>query len=78
MRRIWSVVLGAPLMLLGLVVARRRWRSLAPLYLVLGCFILMVLLYYGTPRFTVTVLPVLLVFASTGALHLADRMRRPR
>lgn len=55
----------APFALLGMVWTRRHWRACLPLYLVLVSYVMMVLIFYGTPRFTIIVMPVLIVFASS-------------
>jgi hypothetical protein len=64
-----------PLALAGVVYARRRWRELFPLYLLVACHAAMVLIFYGTPRFTIILMPLLLVFASVTLLAIAARLK---
>ena len=64
-----------PLAAIGMLLARRRWRELAVLYVLVACHVLMVLIFYGTPRFTVIIMPALLVFASVPLLEIAARLR---
>jgi hypothetical protein len=61
-----------PFALCGFIASRRRWRSCALLHLVLVSYSLMVVVFYGTPRFTLLVIPVLLVFASLGMTTVFD------
>ena len=63
-----------PLALVGMVMARRRWRELLPLYLLVACHAVMVLIFYGTPRFTVIIMPALLVFACVPLLEIAAKL----
>jgi 4-amino-4-deoxy-L-arabinose transferase-like glycosyltransferase len=58
-----SYGLIAPFAVAGMVGARRHRRACLPLFLALLGYVLMVLVYYGTPRFTIIVMPVLIVFA---------------
>jgi 4-amino-4-deoxy-L-arabinose transferase-like glycosyltransferase len=53
-----------PLVVAGLALNAGRARELALLYLVPLSYALMVAVFYGTPRFTVAVMPCLLLFAS--------------
>jgi uncharacterized membrane protein YhaH (DUF805 family) len=64
----------APLMLAGLAVTFRRWRDLLLLYAVLFSFVVMVVLFYGTPRFTIVIIPFLLLFASSALWMCRDRL----
>jgi hypothetical protein len=61
-----------PFALCGFIASRRHWRSCALLHLVLASYSLMVVVFYGTPRFTLLVIPVLLVFASLGMTTVFD------
>jgi len=63
-----------PLAIAGMVMARRRWRELLPLYLLIASHAVMVLIFYGTPRFTVIVMPALLVFACVPLIEIAARL----
>jgi 4-amino-4-deoxy-L-arabinose transferase-like glycosyltransferase len=56
--------------LVGLIASRRCWRSCSLLYLVLLSYGMMVVAFYGTPRFTLLVVPVLIIFASHGMATL--------
>ncbi|HUJ11616.1 MAG TPA: glycosyltransferase family 39 protein [Verrucomicrobiae bacterium] len=67
-----SYGLIAPFALGGLFTSRRRWRTCSLLYVVLLSYVLMVLLFYGTPRFTVVVIPFLLVFAGDSLVKCYD------
>lgn len=67
-----------PLALVGIVYARRRWRELFPLYLLVACHAAMVLIFYGTPRFTVILMPLFLVFGSVTLLAIAARLNLAR
>lgn len=69
-----SYGLLAPFALGGMIGALRRWRSCSLLYVVLFSYLLMVLIFYGTPRFTIIVIPYLLLFASYAMVRCADYM----
>jgi 4-amino-4-deoxy-L-arabinose transferase-like glycosyltransferase len=71
-----SYGLVAPFALVGLLAATSRLRACAPLYLVLVSYLIMVLVFYGTPRFTLVVMPFLIVFAAYAAVSLLDRASR--
>jgi 4-amino-4-deoxy-L-arabinose transferase-like glycosyltransferase len=71
-----SYGLIAPFAVAGMIGARRQWRACLPLFLAVLSYVLMVLLYYGTPRFTVIVIPVLIVFASSAMWTCADYVAR--
>jgi len=77
MVHVFSYGLIAPFAVAGMIAERRRWRDCLPLLLVVVSYVLMVIVFYGTPRFTIVVMPTLIVFASTamtkGARHLARR-----
>lgn len=74
---LFSYGLIAPFALVGMIATRRRhWLICAPLFLVLLSYVSMVLLFYGTPRFTVIVMPVLIVFASSALWTCADHFAR--
>ena len=72
----FSYGLIAPLALAGMLVTRRRWRFLSTLYLTLLSYTLMVVIFYGTPRFTVIVMPILIVFASCALQICARQLSR--
>jgi len=66
----------APFALAGIVLSLRCWRSCSLLYTVLVSYVAMVLIFYGTPRFTVIVMPVLMLFASSAMLKCFDHLKR--
>lgn len=57
----WAVL--TPLIVLGAWRTRRQWRAALPLYLLLAGSVAMTVICYGTPRFTLLVVPFLLVLA---------------
>jgi len=63
----------AALAVAGMVVARRRWREHLLLYLAVASYVLMVLIFYGTSRFTLIVMPVLMLFAAHAIVAWAGR-----
>lgn len=67
-----------PLALLGVAMTVSHARRLLPLYLVLGSYTVMVLIFYGTPRFTLVVMPCLLLFASVPVARLGEALARTR
>jgi hypothetical protein len=67
---LFSYGLAAPFVFIGLLAAVRRRRDAALLYLVVLSYIPTVLIFYGTPRYTVLVIPVLFAFAGYGATRL--------
>lgn len=69
-----------PLAAAGLILSIRRWRQWTILYLVLLAHAAMTAATYGTPRFTLVIIPYLLVFAGqalAAAMALRER-RAPR
>ena len=60
-----------PLAFAGMALAWRRWRELLPVYLLVACHTAMTLIFYGTPRFTVIIMPALLVFACVPVIAVA-------
>jgi 4-amino-4-deoxy-L-arabinose transferase-like glycosyltransferase len=75
--RVQALVYGAllPLIAAGIWLSRRRWRQAMPLYLVVGSYAAMTVAFYGTPRFTLVVMPYLLAFAGLAVAALARRRR---
>jgi uncharacterized SAM-binding protein YcdF (DUF218 family) len=61
----------------GLLLSLRRWRRCTILYLVLASHTAMTVATYGTPRFTLVVVPYLLVFAGDALLAAAALPQRP-
>jgi 4-amino-4-deoxy-L-arabinose transferase-like glycosyltransferase len=64
--------------LAGLVMALPRFREVAPAYLALLSYLIMVIAFYGTPRFTIMVIPFLIVFASVSVVAAGERLLGPR
>ena len=66
----------------GMIIALRRWRACSLLYVVVLSYLPTVLLFYGTPRWTLLIIPVLLIFASFALLaacnYLVGSHRLPR
>jgi len=77
--RVQEIAFGAvlPLVVAGLWRSRRRWRAAMPLYLVLASYAGMTVVFYGTPRFTVLVMPFMLAFAGLAVADAAARWRPP-
>jgi hypothetical protein len=73
-----SYGLIAPFALAGMIAARGHWRVCLPLLLAVLSYTLMVLIYYGTPRFTILVMPILIVFASSALWACVDYLARVR
>jgi hypothetical protein len=67
-----SYGLLAPFALAGMIAGLRRWREFLLLYIALASYVLMVLVFYGTPRFTIIVIPYLLIFASYAIVGCVD------
>jgi 4-amino-4-deoxy-L-arabinose transferase-like glycosyltransferase len=67
-----SYGLLAPFALAGMIAGLRRWREFLLLYIALASYVLMVLVFYGTPRFTIIVIPYLLIFASYAIVGCLD------
>jgi N-acetylglucosaminyldiphosphoundecaprenol N-acetyl-beta-D-mannosaminyltransferase len=63
----------AALAVAGIVVARRRWREHLLLHLVVASYVMMVLIFYGASRFTLIVMPVLMLFAARAIVAWAER-----
>lgn len=55
----WIAVLAV----FGIVQSRHRWKDFLPLHLALVSYVVMVLIFYGTMRFTLIVMPVMMLFA---------------
>ena len=66
----------APLGLAGIVLTRRRWRRLAPLYVVLFGYMGTVLLFFNFGRFRVPVVPILAVLGAETVLAIGRLARR--
>jgi 4-amino-4-deoxy-L-arabinose transferase-like glycosyltransferase len=73
-RRLYALSYGliASFALPGLLFAWRKGNSVLPLYGLLVSYLVMVLLYYGTPRFTITVIPALVLFAAYTMVSIWD------
>jgi tetratricopeptide (TPR) repeat protein len=66
----------APLGLLGIVLSRRRWRTLLPLYVLLFGYAGSVMLFFNFSRFRVPTVPILALFAAEGLLGAGRGLRR--
>lgn len=73
-----SYGLIAPFALVGLICSLRRWRSYTLLYIVLLSYVAMVVIFYGTPRFTLIVMPILVLFAGSAVQTCAHYLARVR
>jgi 4-amino-4-deoxy-L-arabinose transferase-like glycosyltransferase len=62
-----------PLIAAGVWLSRRRWRQAMPFYLVVGSYAAMTVVFYGTPRFTLVVMPYLVAFAGLALATAAAR-----
>jgi 4-amino-4-deoxy-L-arabinose transferase-like glycosyltransferase len=73
--RVQAIAYGIvlPLVVAGLWQSRRRWREAMPLYLVLASYTAMTVVFYGTPRFTLLVMPFMLAFAGLALAGAAAR-----
>jgi hypothetical protein len=66
----------AVLALAGMIATRRRWRDLSLLYLAILSYVVSVMLFFGTPRYTILIMPFLIAFAAHAAVAGFDWMRR--
>jgi hypothetical protein len=57
----------------GAVVARRRWRSLLPLYAVIGYFVCLHTIMFAIFRYLIPAVPALVTLASVPLLAISDR-----
>lgn len=73
-----SYGLIAPLAVVGMLGPGRRRRYARPLFLVLLSYAVMVVIYYGTPRFTIIVMPVMILFASATLRSALEYMSTTR
>jgi hypothetical protein len=58
----------------GMISGLRRWRAASLLYVVVASYVPTVLLFYGTPRWTLMIIPELLIFASFALVALYTRI----
>ncbi len=70
-------VLG-PLALLGLLLTRREWRRLVPLYAMLATILATQLVFFVLSRYRVPAIPVLAIFAAAGLVQLLDAVHARR
>ncbi len=68
----------APLALLGLVLAGKRWRKLLLLYLFVAGYILSTILYFVNSRYRLPLVPFLMIFAAYAVIWLVHRARSRR
>jgi len=66
-----------PLALAGVYLARRSWRRLLPVYLFAGSYTLSFVVFFVADRFRMPLVPMALILASFGLLHLI-RLRGKR
>ncbi|OLC55024.1 MAG: hypothetical protein AUH92_03035 [Acidobacteria bacterium 13_1_40CM_4_69_4] len=66
----------APLGLVGIVLTRRRWRRLVPLYVLLFGYMGTVLLFFNFARFRAPIVPILALFAPDSLYALGHFLRR--
>jgi 4-amino-4-deoxy-L-arabinose transferase-like glycosyltransferase len=72
----WLLML--PFALMGLRASLKQCARCRPAHLLIASYVAMVLIYYGTPRFTVTISPVILVLVARGAVGAWEAMTRTR
>jgi hypothetical protein len=70
--------LVAPLAIAGLLLSARRWRELAPLYLMLTVYLGTALLFFVLSRYRMPIAPVLLIFAAYAVVRAYDELRQGR
>ncbi len=68
----------APLGLLGLALALRRWRAIGPLWLFVPAWCASVVAFFVCARFRIPMVPALLVFAAFALTWSLDRWRERR
>ncbi len=66
----------APLGLVGIVLAARRWRDLLPLHVTLVSFVGSALVFFTQSRYRIPAVPVLCLFGAHAAVTLAGAARR--
>ena len=64
-----------PLALVGLGLTYRRWRELAPLMIFLFAYIPTIILFLVTARHRLTLMPIILMFASFAIYYLWDKIK---
>lgn len=65
----------AGLALVGMILTRRRWRDLSLLYLAIFSYVVSVVLFFGTPRYTILIMPFLILFAAHAASAMFELVR---
>ena len=66
----------APIALFGIVLTRRDWRRLMPLYAMLGTVVATMLVFFVLSRYRMPAIPVLTVFAAAGVVSAWDALHR--
>lgn len=66
----------APLALLGLILAGRRWRRLILLYLFIAGYVLSTVFYFVNSRYRLPLVPFLLIFAAYAVCWGVERVRK--
>ena len=64
-----------PLAILGLILTRKKWRSLWLLYLIAAAFALTVIAFFVFGRYRFPLVPVLVLFAAPAVQFIFDEMR---
>lgn len=67
--------LVAPLALIGIVLLRRSWRDVSPLYLFAGCYLLSLLPFWIVSRYRLPIVGVLILLAAGGLTALVELAR---
>ncbi|MBI3449070.1 MAG: glycosyltransferase family 39 protein, partial [Acidobacteria bacterium] len=68
--------LMAPLALVGMALAARRFREMFPLYAVVAAFLLSAVIFFTQSRYRMPAVPLLTVFAAQAIVTLVDLARR--
>jgi 4-amino-4-deoxy-L-arabinose transferase-like glycosyltransferase len=68
----------APLALLGIVLTRRAWRRLVPLYAMLGTVLATQLIFFVLSRYRMPAVPLLAIFGAAGLVQLLDAVHARR
>ncbi len=65
----------APLALLGLILAARRWRRLLLLYLFIAGYVVSTVFYFVNSRYRLPLVPFLMIFAASAVFWGVERIR---
>jgi tetratricopeptide (TPR) repeat protein len=72
---LFTLGLVVPLALLGAFASRRDWRRLVPLYLMVGTYLIIAMLFFVASRYRLPMVPVLILLAGRGLVFLFDAAR---